>query len=62
MGNFELVLELWIAGSIRVLKIFISVVYFFHALFMIKTDQFLNSKVMEATAAYPSTGNPELNS
>lgn len=35
---------------------------FVHALFMIKTDQFLNSKVMEATAAYPSTGNPELNS
>lgn len=29
MGNFELVLELWIAGSIRVLKIFVSVVYLF---------------------------------
>lgn len=36
--------------------------FVFNALFAIETDQFLNSKVMEATPAYPSTGNPELNS
>lgn len=33
--------------------------FVFNALFVIKTDQFLNGKVMEATPAYPSTGNPE---
>lgn len=36
--------------------------FVFNALFMIKTDQFPNGKVMEATPVYPSTGNPEPNS
>lgn len=33
-----------------------------NALFMIKSNQFLNGKLMEAAPAHPSTGNPKLHS